>query len=297
MAVQKLQKPATNMFIRKRASDDRGRNPVPWRELRHHSGRLLSYQHAVEVLWDSGHMWPELFENFEVAYASSCSRHPNPLKTSPQTASAIIGRIVTADDKSRYLALAEELQHKFELDAVVETLWTKNSFRPVVHAEILLLNWLENNGGTRPPRFFNNWQYIGSSKPTCRLCEYYISSHPSGVQVRSPHKNLYANWRMPDHADVHDFRGEEDALRKRHEIMQSVASRVRQDALRTLSEKVTDTRPHDSNTLSSFALRRDLASGGVRIGDTSPRAESSLDEWSTLGTENETRDEGEVNSE
>jgi hypothetical protein len=273
-----LQTPATSMFIRKRASNDKTGNVGPWCELRHHSSRLLSYQRAAEVLWDSGQMWPELFAAFEVIYVPSSSRYPNPLKANPQPASAIITRMATIEAKSKYLALAEELQHTVGLDELIEEEWTATSFRPVVHAEILLLNWLQRNGITMTSQFFNNWHYIGSSKPTCRLCDYYISSHPSRVQVRSSHGNLYRNWRMPDYSDVYGCHSQEEALKKRHEIMQNVMGRVRQDALRVLSEKVTDTKAHDSLTLSSLAAIQGWSGGQLEIQET----DVSNADWSSV---------------
>lgn len=243
------------MFVRKRASNDNAGNSQPWRELRHHSSRLLSYQRAVEVLWESGQMWPQLLDTFEVIYVPSSRRFYNPLVSDPQTAAAILTRHIL-EDKAKYLDLAKNLQSIFNLDKVIEDQWVLESFKPSVHVEILLLNWLEKNGITTPPQFFGGWQYIGCSKPTCRLCYYYISSHPSGVQVRSPHGNLYVNWRMPDYADVHDCRNKEDAVKKRQDIMQSIMNRVRLDVMRTLNEKTAGVRPHDSQTYSSFAVRQ-----------------------------------------
>jgi OTT_1508-like deaminase len=254
-ALQSLQKPAMAQFLRKRASDDNAGNTGPWHDLQHRSSRLLAYKRAVEVLWEAGCMWPSLFEAFEVTYISSSIRAPNPLNASPQTALEILTRMIpnSVETKGKYLDLAKTMQQKFDLDQVIENEWTSSSFRPIVHAEILVHSWLEKTGGTRPERFFNNWQYIGCSKPACKLCHYYFSTHPSGIQTRATHGNLYRNWRMPDHADVYGLRTKEEALAKRHEILQGIMSHLRQCVQRTLSEKITDSRPCDSNTISSFA--------------------------------------------
>ncbi len=211
-------------------------------------------------------MWPSLFDTFEVTYIQSSIKAGNPLNTGLQTASEILNRMIPGSDetKSRYLSLAETMKQTFELDKVIEDLWTRKSFRPLIHAEILVLNWLENTGGTRPERFFSNWQYIGCSKPICKLCHYYVSSHPSGIQTRGTHGNLYQNWRMPDCADVYGLSTKEEAQAKRIEILQGIMSQLKQSVLRTLSEKVADTRPHDSNTTSSFALNRGLVNIGVQ---------------------------------
>jgi len=253
-ALQSLQKPAMALFLLKKASDDKAGNTEPWRDLQHRSSRLLAYTRAVEALWDSGCMWPRLFGIFEVTCIPSSIRSSNPLNASPQTASEILTRMIpsSVETKSRYLDLAKTMQQNFDLDKVIKDEWTRNSFRPIVHAEILVYSWLEKTGGTRPERFFNNWRYIGCSKPACKLCHSYFSSHPSGVQIRGTHGNLYRNWRMPDYADIYGVRTKEEALTKRHEILQGIMGNLRQCVLRTLSEKTTDSRPCDSNTISSF---------------------------------------------
>lgn len=242
-------------------------------------------------------MWPELFDTFEVIYIPSSRRHLNPLSSDPQKAAAILGRHLPEDIKPKYLGLAQELQSAFRLDHVIEDQWTLKSFKPSVHVEILLLNWLEKNGITKSPQFFGGWQYIGCSKPTCRLCDYYMSSHPSGVQVRSPHGNLYVNWRMPDYADVYGCRNEDEAVRKRHEIMQSIMGRVRHDVMRVLNEKAAGIRKHDSHTYSSVMTRQvDMDAEAKPMGALvllSDMSEMDLvnERWSRVGAENDTDDD------
>jgi hypothetical protein len=303
-ALQSLQKPATAMFLRKRASNDMAGNTEPWRNLQHRSSRLLSYRRAVEVLWDSSCMWPSLFDTFEVTYIRSGTKASNPLNANPQIASEILTRMIPSpvETKRKYLDLAETMQQNFDLNKVIEDEWTSKSFRPIVHSEILVHNWLEKTGGTRPERFFHNWQYIGCSKPVCKLCHYYFSTHPSGVQVRGTHGNLYRNWRMPDYADVYGLHTKEEALAKRHEILRAITGQLRQDVLRALSEKITDYRPCDSNTISSFALNYDHFGTGVQgpnltlsmaphgLMGTEPRPRVLNEDWETMDGESEAGD-------
>jgi len=304
-ALQSLQKPATAMSLRKRASDDKAGNTEPWRDLQHCSSRLLAYRRAVEALWDSGCMWPSLFGTFEVTCIPSSIKSSNPLNASPQTASEILTRMIpsSVETKGRYLDLAKTMQQNFDLDKVIEDEWTRNSFRPIVHAEILVHSWLEKTGGTRPERFFQNWRYIGCSKPACKLCHYYFSSHPSGVQIRGTHGNLYRNWRMPDYADVHGVRTKEEALAKRHEILQGIMGHLRQCVLRTLSEKITDSRPCDSNTISSLARNNGHIGVGVQgpnlfvsrtrfnnLTMAEPQPWPFNEDWETMDAESEIKD-------
>jgi hypothetical protein len=255
-------------------------------------------------------MWPSLFDTFEVTCIPSSSKAPNPLNTSPQTASEILNRMIpgSVELKGKYLDLAETMQQNFDLDKVIEDQWISNSFRPIVHAEILVHSWLEKTGGTRPERFFHNWQYIGCSKPVCKLCHYYFSSHPSGVQIRGTHGNLYRNWKMPEYADVYGLRTKEEALTKRHEILQGIMGHLRQCVLRTLREKTTDSRPCDSNTISSFALNdgqigmgvheRNLFVSKARLNSPAgaePQPWEFNEDWETMDGESEARDEiGEI---
>src|SRR3569833_1899490 len=212
-------------------------------------------------------MWPELFRWFEVTALPSSTPGTNPLAGEPQKADDNLKRYKFSgpEELARYLDFATDLLQKFQLEDLIQERRTKKSFRPLVHAEILVLNLLENNGGTRPERFINGWRYIGSSKPACKLCSYYLSSHPSRVQFRRTHANLYLNWRMPDLMDVHGAPTKEAALSTRHQLLQEVGAKVREDLLRSLRDKLTAGRPHDSATNSTFPPRLRPVAGGSLI--------------------------------
>ncbi len=225
-----------------------------WSELRHVAGRLLSYLRAAKTLVSTRKQWPELFKNFEVRHIASSIPGPYIFKGkhSPDrmTADRIIG-CMTSDPREmrEYKSHAQELQ-KFELDKAIRKKTNRQKFHPIVHAEVLLLDWLERDGVTRATRFFNRFRYIGCSKPTCRLCEYYFSVHASGVEVRSPHRNLYWNWRMPD---VYEDQGLQ-ATKNREKLMNKILEFVRKDAFRVLVEKVPEGKRHDSNTDPTYQL-------------------------------------------
>ena len=111
---------------------------------------------------------------------------------------------------------------------------------------------------------------------------------------------------MPDYADVCDLRTKEEALAKRQEIIQSIMGHLRQCVLRTLSEKSANSRPFDSNTISSFAhndgrigmsvqdrnffvSRTRLNSlAGTQCAEPQPRAFN--EDWDTMDGESETKD-------
>jgi hypothetical protein len=252
--IDHIHKSEVEVLIRNRAKEGRMNQSEYWSELRHVAGRLLSYLRAAKTLVSTRKQWPELFENFEVRHIASSmpGQYIFKGKHSPDkmTADRIIG-CMTSDQKKmkEYKSYAQELQ-KFELDKAIRNKTNRQKFHPIVHAEVLLLDWLERDGGTRANRFFNDFRYIGCSKPTCRLCEYYFSVHTSGVEVRSPHRNLYYNWRMPD---VYEDQGPQ-AAKARENLMNKILEFVRKDAFRVLVEKVPEGKRHDSNTDPTYQL-------------------------------------------
>lgn len=253
-AIDLLYQSEIDGLIRNKTNEGRMNESECWCELRHAAGRLLSYLQAVKVLVSTRKRWPELFENFEVCYINSSVPAQSPLRgrCRPEELSTdrIIGRM-TSDPKAMasYRAHAQELQ-KFGLDENIRRNAGSKKFRPIVHAEVLLLESLENDGGTHPSRFFNGYKYIGCSKPTCRLCDYYFSVHASGVEVRPAHRNLYHNWRMPD---VYQNQGPQ-VEKKRESLMNKILVRIREDAFRTLSEKLSERKHHDSNTEPTYPI-------------------------------------------
>lgn len=219
-----------------------------WYELHHGAARLLSYLRASKRLIATRKSLPELFENFEVCFVKSSTPARCPLKTRPVgdglSMREIIGRM-TSDpaELEKYQGYAQQLE-KMELDKDIQEMEWEKTLRPIVHAEILVLDSLVNDGSTNFSRFFKGYKYIGCSKPTCRLCDYYFSFHPSGIQVRQSHRNIYPNWRAPD---VYGVLGSA-AMKETEALLIKILGRVREDAFRTLLEKLPDSKRHDSNT-------------------------------------------------
>ncbi|KAK1525903.1 uncharacterized protein CCOS01_08321 [Colletotrichum costaricense] len=192
--------------------------------------------------------WPEIFRNFMILVHPSSHPLSRPRRNKSMTAEGIVGRMTRKEDIiERFRQFVQDLQI-MHLDQRIQAEYQKDNFQPVVHSEILLLNHLEKSaGGVSPDRFFNNWMYIGSSKPTCRLCEYYFEEHRSGVGHRSSHKNLYISWRVPDVLQSEGHGGEE----KRQVMVDRLLLRIRKDAFNLVEKRVRPTfRNHDSITSS-----------------------------------------------
>lgn len=220
-------------------------------------------------------IFPELFDEFEVIPIHSSEKRRNPLQVDPQPAAKIVqnARGLVPSEREKYCKMAEELQHTFDLDKEIAKRWTGTNLKPHVHAEILVLNYIEHSGGSASHRFFRNWKCIGCSKPSCRLCFYYFMAHPSGVRVRTTHGNIYPSWRLPDQPDT--LHGLEERLEdvQRQDILQRITTDVQTEILRVLRERLPGNRHWDSATLSSLAanLRGGFAldSAGLREQPTS----------------------------
>lgn len=249
--------------------------PHCWAEVQHATGRLVAYDYAAETLVAAHHLWADtnLFLDFEVDVLPSSGRHPCPLKGQPETAHEIIGRMTSKARVQKYRDHAVELQ-KFNLDEMIRAQWETNP-SPMVHSEILLLDWLQNtDDGTQPHRFFKGWPYIGASKPTCFMCKCYFDIAAPGVGVRECHNNVYIPWRCPDTytdnpKDVDDPKKAAGLLRW-YDVMHPLKKRVCDEALHILEEKVSYKKKHDSNTTTDRVKVEDQLGGmlsSLRIGD------------------------------
>lgn len=246
--IKEFSKSPTYKSLQEKASSDTGSlEPSPWAELRHAAGRLLSYYQASRTLIEARKKWECLFHDFEVFFVPSSTQISNPVNDRRVNADAIIGRMTGDGTKMQeYRAHAEELQ-KFSLDERIKEQAGKPTFKPLVHAEVLIHQSMVDEFGPAGPhssQFFDGYRYIGSSKPTCRLCDYYFTASATGIDVRKTHRNLYPNWRAPD---VYSSQGEA-AVKRRQQVLIKVLDRVREDAFRTLAEKVPERKNHDSNT-------------------------------------------------
>ncbi|KAK2053950.1 hypothetical protein LY76DRAFT_523542 [Colletotrichum caudatum] len=248
-----LQKPNSSVgkWISRRAREVRGNrlqsSSSCWPEMWHMVNRLVSYAQDVEVFISAKKDWPELFENYRVRFVPSSVAIPGPTRPKSMRAEGIVGRMTSKEkDIKTFRGFVGDLQLT-GLDARIQTEYTKNTFWPIVHSEILLLDDLEKSGPVVPERFFHGWMYIGSSKPLCRLCQYYFEEHRSGVQHRKSHRNLYTSWRMPDVLTCQGTEGQD----RRQLMMNRMTERVRRDAFDLIRKRARPMyKKHDSFTSS-----------------------------------------------
>ncbi|KAK0710693.1 hypothetical protein B0H67DRAFT_263750 [Lasiosphaeris hirsuta] len=250
-AIQEYRDSPVKDLIVKCAAADKEHNVECWSEFQHAAGRLVAYQYVAETLISAHHIWADtdLFRNFDVDFLPSSSGHPWPFqKKSAETAEEIIGRVTGQTQLiSRCREHASKLQ-LFDLDGIIQKEWG-SKFSPHVHAEVLLLDWLQNTeGGIQRHRFFNNWRYIGTSKPLCRLCHYYFGIVAPSVGVRPTHNNIYYQWRIPDVYMAPDQQGQATRDKRWFDVMNQMKFQVCEEVMRLLEEKDGYKKPHDSNT-------------------------------------------------
>ncbi|KAL6890443.1 hypothetical protein GGI43DRAFT_387647 [Trichoderma evansii] len=235
------------------AREDQINSSKRWLDLRHFLGRLHSYDLAVKTMLRARKLLGRLFNEVTVTVIPSATAIPHPLNKKRPNAHEILGRMTSAEEiMTRTRDQAEGLQPGLDEKILGEC--SSASQTHVVHAEILVLDYVQDYlWKTEDAKFWNNWRYIGSCKPTCRLCNYYFMAHPSGIQVRESHNNLYPHWRAPDVFD-------EAAMNKTESLLQAVIVKTRADAIRSLETQILQGRYHDSNSFSEMPPR----SGSVR---------------------------------
>lgn len=243
----------------------------------------MQYPKTIKCLLETVVRHPELFQDFKVDFIMPSQPEPNPFmkkelslknerqhKSIPPTASEILGRMTSvASEMAQYRKWADAMQRlpftindnesseaaspstpcitniQGTLNRAIAGWCTKKSFRPRVHAEVHLLDWIhERQLKPDPPvEFFFRERYIGTSKPACKLCDYYFAAHPSSFRTRQTHGNLYPAWRFPS-VMVGNERGEKE----RENMLNKVVEKVRGDVTRALRERTSSGRNHDSNT-------------------------------------------------
>lgn len=153
-------------------------------------------------------MFPRLFDKPDVVFVPSSIQDPNPFQKKDSSGELTTMSVVPMERMLRTMTPNSETAAEYNtrlkdartlsLQETIDDMVKNDTFKPIVHAELLVLRSLQRGNFTHPSNFFNSWKYIGSSKPICRLCDYYFRVHNAGFEVRQTHGNLYHNWKPPD---------------------------------------------------------------------------------------------------
>lgn len=251
-AIHDSQSSQLEAAITSRARDGDISETECWTNLRHHFGRLLSYRQASEIIISASVRWPNLFRGFTITSVPSSIPWENPLRGGEDiTAEKVVRHLWDADHDAETLngalTRAEEMQ-KLQFDKHLREQAYKKEFQPRVHSEVLVHDSLQRRGIDHSSQYWNGWKFIGASKPTCRLCQYYFDEHYDKVNVPHSHQNLYRSWRLPD-VTASGPRGEMER-QSRLALLSKITKRVRSDVQRTLRDRASPGKRHDSNTAS-----------------------------------------------
>ncbi|KXH38787.1 hypothetical protein CNYM01_03521 [Colletotrichum nymphaeae SA-01] len=241
-------------LVVERAREGRFNESERWCELQHFIGRLSSYHGAIRaIISGRRRLHPDLFENFEIIWLPSSVPMNNPMDTlqshmgvktqqKRRSADNMIRRMMgNSVDRDTTLEQAKTLQ-VCGLDDSIMHQCQKTSFKPIVHCEILLLHYLGRGYGRDRHHipFFDDVRYIGCN-----------------IQVRPGHKNVYSNWTIPNL-----FANDLAEANERDDLLDKVVSKIREDALRALREKISDGKRFDSDTHSSYPTHQSLEANG-----------------------------------
>ncbi|CZS99617.1 uncharacterized protein RAG0_07944 [Rhynchosporium agropyri] len=171
--------------------------------LRYAIGRLGHTMKAVDTVVFAAAQMPQLLDNFQIRRERSrrCSRPP--LRGEILTLSGAVGRMTSkGEEMARYRAALLEMDQKFGLEKNLREKCTAKTWKPRVHAELLLLEpfW------TKKLSFVDGDRYIG--------CSRFVS--PAG------HNNLWINWRVPDLRDQ-----TKKAIKEREDILNKMSATIR----------------------------------------------------------------------
>lgn len=169
-----------------------------WYDLLRRIERLLAYPRAVDCIMLAGQGWPANFGDVEVSYLEK-PRSLGQVRFPKENLAAvkIIDEIFGASPGTLLSEILQPRMQALSIDDKIHQQERKTG--TVIHAEMQLYEWIiqESRSG-RPARFFGDWQYIGGSKPVCRLCEIYFQARNFPIERRASHGNLYTAWRFPE---------------------------------------------------------------------------------------------------
>ena len=253
---------------------------------RHYIGRLGSHLKAAKILTTAGWRMPNLFENFTI------QTRPSPLPSLPppvdqqMTLDGIINRMI-GNDPEKTLQYQKDLaimDTKFNILNRFRAKFQDETFRPRVHAELILLEYFHKNGLL----FVENDRFIACSKPACYCCYHYISVHPGGFVRPASHGVRYLNWRAPDLIDETDEREKKHQL----DILNKVITQIRLDARQQIEQRRGPSPWHpDSTTGITSSRAQDTIAEGVSDSGFPSDNDTSSNEVESLGGDVASEDE------
>ncbi|KAH7363545.1 hypothetical protein B0T11DRAFT_353880 [Plectosphaerella cucumerina] len=259
-AIQSAKESNFGKTIEDRARDEDPDASLPWRELRHHLGRLHSYRQAADSIVNVAKDRPEMVTNFTIDYISSSKQvklpMPRPSPSPPDLIQDAFPDLIIDDYECELDDLRE---HGLDRNIRVQ-LYLHQKMKRLVHCEVLLHDYLVRQKVDKPTKFWNDSMFIATSKPPCRLCDYYFKAADNNFQVQSSHGNTYPRWRLPD---INKEEGAE-AVERQQELLEEIVEQLELDTLKLLKEKEAQWKRWDSAT--GWRTAQSVAPGPAGLG-------------------------------
>ncbi|EFQ30144.1 uncharacterized protein GLRG_05288 [Colletotrichum graminicola M1.001] len=214
-----------------------------WCQFRHHLGRLYSYRQAADSIVDACKEWPELFTGFTVTHIPSS--RPKRLLL-PGESLSLEGVILAAFPDRNFKAYTSQIEQlrDYGLDDHIREKLEQKPVKQTVHCEVHLQDFLVREKVVKPHEYWDDDMFIATSKPPCRLCQYYFDNLENGAVVQSAHMNVYPKWRLPDVYEGQD----RSAVQRREELLKDIIEKMQQDTIRVVKEHQPEWKRNDSRT-------------------------------------------------
>ncbi|KAI1385223.1 uncharacterized protein F4822DRAFT_432072 [Hypoxylon trugodes] len=213
-----------------------------FKSARHYIGRLAHHIRAPkEVIADLSEM-PRFLEQYHVRLLEPTPCNARPQADSLTELNSILKRMLSANDPRlrEYAECLDLLDQKFDIAKLIQEQYDKKTFKPVIHAEIQILEHFWKN----KLRFASRDPYIGCSKSACYCCHLYFQHHPSRPVKPRSHQMLYLNWGLAALPQ-----GDKDSRYVlQRDILNKMVKTIRSEALDQISRKADPLAWHADST-------------------------------------------------
>ena len=228
-------------------ANDEG-NASNFLDVRHTIGRLARHRKAAKAIVTAAARFPALFDDYEIQTCPSSGKaETSPTMAKNATLDGMVIRMLPMDDPrvESIQSSLHQMDTKLNIFECIQQVYSRRDFRPIVHAELILLEHLHNKEympiGER---------YIGCSKPACYCCYHYICAHPGRFIRPASHHKIYLNWRPPDVID--DDAGL--AAKRRDVILDTMLLEIRRDTCSQIEEQRVKYPFHNDSTTGITSL-------------------------------------------
>lgn len=167
-----------------------------WYNICHYIGRLGAWERAVKVVVYFVRHQPDAVRNLQVAALITAPPVSPPPADARTNLEGVIKRMLPKDigrAETMMRRLRDATAPVFDLDEEFLSKYTRKTFRPRSHAEVMLHEHFSTNALS----FYGDDEFVGSSKPSCYCCDLYFRFHRGPIATRHTHGNVWPKWCLP----------------------------------------------------------------------------------------------------